>query len=177
MNPPFLPEQFDVVICLGVIQHTSNPEATIKKLFDQCKTGGFIVFDHYRPEIKRLTKLGFILRPFVKRLKPRAKFNVIQLLVTIFFPVHRLIRNIPFAQQVFSRISPITTYFHVYPELSPKLQREWSLLDTHDGLTDYYKHYRTPKQIEKLLQSLNATEISVNIGGNGIEATCYKGSC
>ena len=32
---PFRPAQYDVVICLGVVQHTQNPEATIANLYGQ----------------------------------------------------------------------------------------------------------------------------------------------
>src|SRR5260370_19158777 len=31
---PFAPRQFDVVLCLGVIQHTPNPETTIAAVFE-----------------------------------------------------------------------------------------------------------------------------------------------
>src|SRR5262245_14526583 len=44
---PFRPETFDVVFCLGVIQHTPNPEYTIACLFEQLKPGGLLVIDHY----------------------------------------------------------------------------------------------------------------------------------
>jgi 2-polyprenyl-3-methyl-5-hydroxy-6-metoxy-1,4-benzoquinol methylase len=43
---PFKPDSFDVVVCLGVIQHTPNPELTIRKLFEQVKPNGWLVFDH-----------------------------------------------------------------------------------------------------------------------------------
>lgn len=51
---------------------------------------------------------------------------------------------------------------------------EWALLDTHDGLTDFYKHRRKPNQIIKLLEETGAKNILVEIGGNGIEAFCKK---
>ena len=175
MQAPFEREQFDMVVCLGVIQHTPNPEATIEKLFDQVKPGGMLVIDHYRPEIRRLTKItGNLLRPIVKRLSSQRRMQTVELLVSIFFPVHRAIRNIPFAQQIFSRLSPITTYFHAYPQLPENLHRDWSILDTHDGLTDWYKHLRTPKQISEKLERLGGTQISVEIAGNGVEAICFK---
>ena len=40
---PFKPETFDVVICIGVIQHTPSPELTIKKVCVnscECETTG-----------------------------------------------------------------------------------------------------------------------------------------
>ena len=55
-----------------------------------------------------------------------------------------------------------------------RMYYEWVLLDTHDGLTDFYKHYRRPNQISKLLEDIDTKDIIVEIGGNGIEAFCKK---
>ena len=76
---PVLPEQFDVVVCLGVIQHTPNPEETISNLCSQLKPGGELVFDHYTygypstPSRKKLRSILltrtslFAFRLFTKR--------------------------------------------------------------------------------------------------------------
>lgn len=175
MMPPFPSRQFDIVICLGVIQHTPSPEDTIRKLYDQVKPGGYLVIDHYTFEIRRLTKItGNLLRPIIKRLPSRLRMRVVERMVDIFFPVHRAIRNIPLAQKVFSRISPIITYFHAYPQLPDQLQREWAVLDTHDGMTDWFKHLRSINQIREILQALGAVNINVSRSGHGVEATCSR---
>jgi hypothetical protein len=51
---------------------------------------------------------------------------------------------------------------------------EWSLLDTHDGMTDHFKRFRTVGSIRKVLERLGAEELKVWKGGNGIEASCRK---
>jgi len=175
INCPFKPMQYDMVICLGVIQHTPNPEVTIQKLYQQLKPGGDLIIDHYTWDVSRVTKItSNILRPLIKRLSSKNRINCIKYLVNFFFPLHKLIKKIPILQKILSRISPILTYFHVYPELSDKLQKEWTLLDTHDSLTDWYKHLRTSKQIEKTLQNIKSKSIKVWLGGNGIEARCKR---
>jgi 2-polyprenyl-3-methyl-5-hydroxy-6-metoxy-1,4-benzoquinol methylase len=175
MQPPFESQQYDMVVCLGVIQHTPNPESTISKLFEQVKPGGLLVLDHYTFEIRRLTKItANLIRPMIKRLPSGTRFWVVEKLVDTFFPIHKAIRNIPFAQQIFSRISPITTYFHAYPQIPESLQKEWSLLDTHDGLTDWYKHLRSLGQIKATLEKIGAIDLTVDKGGNGIEAVCRR---
>lgn len=175
MNPPFTPLQYDMVICLGVVQHTPNPEETIKQLYEQVKPGGYLIFDHYTFEIRRLTKItGNLLRPIVKRLPSASRMRAVEKMVDFFFPIHRAIRNIPFAQQVFSRISPITTYYHAYPQLPEQLQRDWAVLDTHDGMTDWFKHLRSVKQLYASVSLLGATEIRTSRGGNGIEVLCRR---
>jgi SAM-dependent methyltransferase len=175
MQPPFEPQQFDMVVCLGVIQHTPVPESTIAKLFEQVKPGGLLVLDHYTFEIRRLSKISMhLIRPVVKRLPSRWRFWAVERLVDLFFPIHRAIRSIPFAQQVFSRISPITTYFHAYPQLPEAMQKEWSVLDTHDGLADWYKHMRSLNQIKTTLEELGAIDICVERSNHGIEAVCRR---
>jgi len=47
-------------------------------------------------------------------------------------------------------------------------------LDTHDGLTDYYKHFRTKKELKKTLERIGVKKISINSGGNGIECRLEK---
>jgi len=175
MHPPFVAQKFDIVFCLGVIQHTPNPEVTIQKLFEQVKPGGYLIIDHYTFEIRRLTKItGNLMRPFIKKLPSKTRMWAVEKLVELFFPIHKALQNIPFAQKVFSRISPITTYFHVYPQLAENLQREWAVLDTHDGMTDWYKHLRSGKQLHTTLVKLGATDIRVTRGGNGIEISCRR---
>ena len=172
---PFKIKQYDIVICLGVIQHTPNPEKTIEKLYEQVKSGGDLIIDHYTLDISRLTKItSNILRLLIKRFSSKYRMKTVTFLVNIFFPLHRSIRNFPILQKIFSRISPIITYFHVYPQLTDNLQKEWSMLDTHDALTDWYKHMRSSKQIKSSLQKNGACNIMVWKNGNGIEARCSR---
>ncbi|HWW77668.1 MAG TPA: hypothetical protein VNZ44_19850, partial [Pyrinomonadaceae bacterium] len=50
------------------------------------------------------------------------------------------------------------------------LLSQWSVLDTHDTLTDYYKHLRTREEIEAVLKSCGLVEVEASYGGNGVEA-------
>jgi len=174
---PFLPEQYDLVVCLGVIQHTKDPEQTIADLYNQAKPGGWLIIDHYTPSFAYYTKVtSLCLRPILKRLSPTIGLRVTEQLTRFFFPIHRTVRWSPFLQMILSRISPLLTYYHTLPQLNEKLQYEWALLDTHDNLTDYYKHLRTGSQISRMLRDLGARDIWVSKGGNGIEARCRKPS-
>jgi len=59
-------------------------------------------------------------------------------------------------------------YYHALPELDAATQREWALLDTHDSLTDWYKHFRTQQQIREALVKLGLVNIEcVDRGSNG----------
>ncbi len=172
---PFEPRQFDVVFCLGVIQHTKNPEQTISNLYEQVKPGGWLVIDHYAPTLSRFTKFTWLLlRPILKRLAPERSMAITERLTVLFFPLHRAVRKHRFLQALLSRLSPLTTFFHVFPYLDDRLQYEWALLDTHDGLTDFYKHLRTMSQVRRALCRLGVQDIHIVKGGNGSEARCRR---
>lgn len=73
-----------------------------------------------------------------------------------------------------NRISPVISYYTAFPELNDAQQEEWALLDTHDSLTDWHKHFRSRGQIHKLLAQLGAADIWCEYGGNGVEARAQK---
>jgi len=172
---PFLPGQFDIVMCLGVVQHTRDPERTIADLYQQVRPGGWLVIDHYRHAFSTYTKLtAWLIRPILKRLPPQQGVAATKALTRWFFPLHRTVRRYKPLQMMLSRVSPILTYFHVLPELSDELQYEWSELDTHDSLTDWYKRLRSRRSIRNTLAALGAVELWVERGGNGIEARGRK---
>ena len=172
---PFRPGQFDIVVCLGVVQHTRNSERTLEHLYTQVRPGGWLVIDHYRRTLAHHTRLGeMLLRPLLKRLSPARGIEATRTLTRWLFPLHRAVRNLRPAQMLLSRVSPVLTYYHALPELDDRMQYEWAELDTHDSLTDWYKHVRTRRGIRNALIALGASDISVELGGNGIEARCRK---
>jgi 2-polyprenyl-3-methyl-5-hydroxy-6-metoxy-1,4-benzoquinol methylase len=172
---PFREQSFDLVLCLGVVQHTPDPEETIRKLFAQVRPGGWLVLDHYTHSLSHFTKTAPLFRFVLRRMEPRRGLQWSERLVNLFFPLHRAARSSRLAQALVSRFSPVLTYFHSLP-LNDDLQRQWALLDTHDSLTDWYNHFRTKSQIRRSLDSLGADQIWCEYGGNGVEARCRRAS-
>jgi len=172
---PFLPQQFDVVFCLGVIQHTPRPDDTILALYDQMKPGGHLVIDHYTHNLSAYTKITEpIVRRILRRVSTEKGILWTERLVKFWLPVHRAASRSSLMQALLSRISPIRTYYHVKPELNDAQQREWAMLDTHDALTSWYRHKRTCGKIQSLLSSAGATEIECRRAGNGIEVRARR---
>jgi 2-polyprenyl-3-methyl-5-hydroxy-6-metoxy-1,4-benzoquinol methylase len=173
---PFAPRQFDLVFCLGVVQHTPDSEQTIAKLYEQVKPGGCLVIDHYTYTLSEFSKSAPLFRAILRRVAPERGLRWSQRLVDLFLPLHKAARHNWLAQALLSRVSPILTYYHSLP-LNDDLQREWALLDTHDSLTDRFKRFRTKKQILTLLRGLGAEHIWCQRGGNGVEARCRRPPC
>ena len=170
LHLPFKAEQFDIVLCLGVIQHTPSPEATIGALYTHVKPGGWLIIDHYTHNLSWYTKTAPLFRRSLRRLPPDEGMKWTEWLVDTLLPIHIMVRDIRPAQILVSRLSPVLYYYRALPELSDELLREWALLDTHDSLTDWYKHYRTRGQIQMTLKQLGLEEIWCRYGGNGVEA-------
>jgi SAM-dependent methyltransferase len=164
---PFIGRGFDVVFCLGVVQHTPSPEQTIAALFEQVRPGGLLVVDHYTYRLGYFLSTQPIVRAVLRRLPPDTGLRVTDRMVRMLWPLHSRLRRY---RRLLNRVSPIYTYFDTFPELSDEHQRAWAFLDTHDALTDHYKWFRTRRQIERALSDLGAVEVEAWKDGNGIEA-------
>ncbi|HQU99889.1 MAG: class I SAM-dependent methyltransferase [Bacteroidia bacterium] len=173
-NLPYAPQSFDVVMCLGVIQHTPNPEKTIEALWNMVKPGGLLVIDHYTFDWMYYLKPILLYRAFLRKMKPERSKKIVERLVRFFFPLHWKYRNSKIATVLLNRISPCYVYIKTFPQMDHDFHYELTRLDTYDGLTDYYKHLRSRKQIENKLKALDAKNIKVWKGGNGVEAMCNK---
>lgn len=169
LSLPFAPAQYDIVFCLGVVQHTPSPEEALARLYAQVKPGGWLVLDHYTYTLSQFTKTAPLFRIVLRHLPPERGMLWTDRLVRWLFPLHRAARRSRVAQALLSRVSPVLSYYHALP-LNDDLQRQWSLLDTHDSLTDWYKHFRTRDQIRRALERIGGVEIWCEYGGNGVEA-------
>jgi len=165
LRPPFPAGSFDVVLCLGVLQHTPSPKASVAALWRMVKAGGLLVIDHYTWSLSRVTKLAPLYRAVLKRIPPAAAKRVTNALVDWFFPIHWRARKVTVAQRLLSRVSPCLAYCHIYPQMSRELHEDWCRLDTFDELTDHYKHLRTTGQIRRLLEGLGGLDVTA--GGEG----------
>jgi len=170
---PIAPRSFDVVLCLGVIQHTPDPEETIAALAGYVKPRGLLAIDHYSSRYPA-TWSRRAIRSMLLRLPPERAHHAALGITRTLLPVHRALwqrrRGFGRLRRYLSRLSPVVDYYDTYPELGPGLLAEWALLDTHDTLTDQYKHFRDPNRIRATLIALGLSNVEVCVGGNGVEA-------
>ena len=176
---PLAPGQFHFVLVIGMVQHTPDPEATMTALARQVRPGGWLVLDHYAPGYPA-TWSRRVLRGGLLRLGAGAAGRVSYALTAALWPLHRAlwglrgVRGLPRLRRAWLALSPVVDYHDAYPQLPPRLLREWALLDTHDTLTDRYKHLRSPEQLTAHLAACGLTEISATYGGNGVEVRARR---
>ena len=101
-------------------------------------------------------------------------------LVRLLWPLHKITydwRNDKILHKfrsLFIGLSPIIDYQDAYPELGNKLLFEWTFLDTHDTLSDHYKHLRSADEIKEQLLLCGMSDIQISYAGNGVEARARK---
>lgn len=178
LRAPFPAESFDLVLCLGVLQHTPSPEASVAALWRMVKPGGLLVVDHYTWTLSRLTKLAPLYRVVLKRLPPARAKRITDALVDVFFPLHWHLRAVPLGQRLLSRVSPCLAYCHLYPRMSRDLHEDWCRLDTFDELTDRHKHLRSVTRLRRLMTTLGGQDVAAVRRPSGVvEARCHKPPC
>ena len=174
---PVAPRSFDLVLCLGVVQHTPTPEDTLAALAAYLKPGGLLVVDHYSRDYP-VTLSRRVLRDFLLRLDPAHASRVAIGGARALLPIHRALwskrRGFGRLRGYLRRLSPLVDYYDAYPQLGRELLSEWAVLDTHDTLTDRYKHLRSPEEIRAALLDLGLTDVVVAPGGNGVEAQARR---
>lgn len=173
---PVAPRSFDVVLCLGVVQHTPQPEETIAALAGYVKPGGLLSIDHYSRDYPA-TWSRRLVRSVLLRMSPERAASVALGITRALLPLHRALwhrrRGFGRLRRYLGRVSPVVDYYDAYPDLKPELLSEWALLDTHDTLTDRYKHLRDPEEIRATLLQLGLANVEVCAAGNGVEARAH----
>jgi len=176
---PFAPEQFDIVVCIGVIQHTPNPEGTIQSLCANVKPGGILLIDHYAYSYPTTFARRY-LRKFLADKSESFAMRFVEIMSRVLWPFHvasydlgksmgvRLVRS------MFLKWSPVVDYQDSYPVLPRNILYEWAVLDTHDTLTDHFKHLRSAEELRSALLAYGMTDIKTSYAGNGVEVRARK---
>lgn len=168
---------FDIVICIGVIQHTPSPELTMAKLAEHVKPGGLLIIDHYTlkrgytgTRLGRILSLEYPLREILKRVNPTLGLKATNAIMAISYPVRKHTCKISWLDRFVGRLLPCACHDNAFPLLAPNIIYEWNELDTHDRLTAYYVHFRSPQQIRACLEQQGLQVSDCDYGGNGVEA-------
>jgi 2-polyprenyl-3-methyl-5-hydroxy-6-metoxy-1,4-benzoquinol methylase len=171
---PFASRQFDLVFCLGVVQHTPNPEATIVALYEQVRPGGWLALDHYTDRLRWYSRTAPLYRAVLRRATPADAQQRVRRLVDRWLPLHRKVIGRPWLRRALVRVSPVVSFHERLPGLSEDQQSEWALLDTHDALTDWYKHFRSPRAVRQALLRLGARDVRVQRNDGIVEALAHR---
>lgn len=163
-NIPLHEASFDKVICLGVIQHTPDPERAFRSLARYVRPGGQLVIDIYAGNAVAWLHWKYLLRPITRRLRKETLYRLIEVITPPLVPVARFLRRI--AGRAGARLLPIIEYSHL--GLAPELNVQWAILDTFDMYSPAHDHPQTLESVTRWFNREGFIEVDVRRGLNGI---------
>ena len=110
-----LDQQFDVVVCIGVIHHTDDPDRTFESIYRHCRPGGKVIVWTYSAEGNAMVRFGVEpVRKLLLRRLPRAALVGLSRFMTalLYLPVYS-VYALPF-----TRFLPYYEYFGNFRRLS-----------------------------------------------------------
>ncbi|MFX0197078.1 MAG: methyltransferase domain-containing protein [Candidatus Hodarchaeota archaeon] len=171
---PFKKNYFDKIFCIGVIQHTPNPEKAFLCLSEMLKSKGNIVIDVYRklPWWIRIFETKYWVRPITKKIPSLVLYRFCERWVNFWWGITALAVKLT-GRRFLSWSLLIADYRGVYP-LSDKVQKEWSILDSFDMLSPQYDFPQTIASVRSWFEKAELVQVEVNYGYNGIEGRGFK---
>lgn len=151
-EPPFHPGAFDGCYCIGVVQHTPNPQQTMRTLPRVLHPGGRIAITAYERKPWTMLYAKYLLRPLTKRVDKQTLLSSIKRAMPVLFPLTNVLFRLPLVGRLFMLAIPIANYVGE-PALTPQQRYDWAILDTFDMLSPQYDQPRTQKEIEDALSS------------------------
>ena len=149
---PFRPGAFDAVYCIGVIQHTSDPEACVRSLSRAVRPGGRLAMTVY--EMRRFTRFysKYWARRLTARMGDRSLLRLISVVMPVLFPITEVLYRLPWLGRLFRFVIPVANYVGER-QLSLRQRYRWAVLDTFDMLAPAYDRPQTQPVLTTWLRS------------------------
>lgn len=163
---PFRTGAFDGCYCIGVIQHTPDPEQALRSLPRILAPGGRIAVTIYERKPWTLLYAKYLIRPLTNRLNKKVLLTAIKILMPVLFPITEVLFRIPYAGRLLAFLIPVANYIST-PELSLRQRYEWAILDTFDMLSPRYDHPLTQEEGERALRAEGIVELR-RLGNPGL---------
>ncbi|MDT4969324.1 MAG: hypothetical protein QOJ64_4061 [Acidobacteriota bacterium] len=172
-EPPFRTGAFDGCYCIGVIQHTPDPQKAMRALPRTLRSDGQIAITAY--ERKPWTPLysKYLVRPITRRLKKTTLLAIIKGVMPVLFPITNVLFKLPVLGGVFRFTIPIANYANER-SLSRQQRYDWAILDTFDMLSPQYDQPQTQLEVVHALSSEGIVDLK-RIPNAGLNVVGRKG--
>ena len=143
---PFREGTFDYCYCIGVIQHTPEPQRSLRSIAAMVKPeGGIAVTIYERRKWYTMLYSKYWLRPITKRMKKETLLRLIETIMPVAFPITSVLFRIPVLGKGFMFVMPIANYVHQV-ELNKDQRYAWAILDTFDMLSPAFDQPMTESE-------------------------------
>jgi 2-polyprenyl-3-methyl-5-hydroxy-6-metoxy-1,4-benzoquinol methylase/uncharacterized protein YbaR (Trm112 family) len=156
---PFRDGAFDGCYCIGVIQHTPDPDRTVRALPRVVKEGGRLAVTIYERQRFTLLNTKYLIRPLTRRMSRTALLSTIRRTMPVFFPLTELLFRIPVVGRVARFVIPVANYVEK-PDLSVRQRYQWAVLDTFDMLAPAYDQPQREEDVRRALESSGVRQVT-----------------
>lgn len=164
LDIPLPTSSFDKVICLGVLQHTPEPERSFKSLANYVKPGGELVIDVYKADWISYMHFKYLFRSITRHINKEKLYSLISKFAPMLIPFTKFMRTC--FGRAGARLSPILEYSHL--GLTDSVNREWVILDTFDMYSPTHDHPQTLNTVARWFTEAGFIAVIVKRGPNGI---------
>jgi len=173
-EPPFRPGVFDGCYCIGVVQHTPDPQRAMTTLPQFLSPGGRIAITAYERKPWTLLYSKYWLRPLTKRVGKQRLLAGIKGLMPVLFPLTNVLFRIPLLGRGFKFAIPVANYVD-QSALTRQQRYDWAVLDTFDMLSPEYDLPRTQQEIEDALSRARVVDLK-RLSNPGVNIVGVKAS-
>ena len=159
---PIQTNSMDYIYCIGVLQHTKDPEKIVKELLRCLKFDGELTLTFYEDSswhVKLYSK--YLVRPITRKIPPKLLLKILEKTSLIWFPLSSWLFKLP---QPFSRIFrfliPIANYVEFEYRSREDALNE-AVLDTFDMLSPAYDRPIKKSTILKWIASSGIESIQI----------------
>lgn len=171
LEPPIKRGVMDFAYCIGVAQHTPDPELAVARVVASVKRGGHFCITAYarRPWTKLNAK--YLVRPLTKRLPKPVLLDAIERVMPVAFPVAEKLFGLPTVGRVAQFVMPIACYLEERPGWDREKRYRESVLDTFDMLSPEFDSPLTWREVRKIFEEAGVsgfefkTKVPINAVG------------
>jgi ubiquinone/menaquinone biosynthesis C-methylase UbiE/uncharacterized protein YbaR (Trm112 family) len=171
---PFRTAAFDACYCIGVVQHTPDPQKTMRTLPRILRAGGRIAITAYERKPWTLLYGKYLVRPLTKRLDKQTLLAGIKGAMPVLFPVTSVLFRLPLVGRLFMFTIPVANYVHERA-LTRQQRYDWAVLDTFDMLSPHYDQPRTQSEVEEALAAAGVVDMK-RLPNPGVNIVGCKGA-
>jgi SAM-dependent methyltransferase len=143
----------DGLYCIGVIQHTPDPEKAVRILPTYVAPGGRVALTIYPRRWSTLLFGKYLLRPLTRRMNGWLLLFMVRASMPILFPLTDLLFRLPGVGKIFAFLIPVANYVHE-PQLRDwKKRYRWAVLDTYDMLAPAYDDPQKASDVGEWLEA------------------------
>lgn len=162
---PFKPGIFDLVYCLGVLQHTPEVKKAFLCLPQQLRPGGGLTVDIYPKLVRNIFWPKYWLRPLIRRMNEERLLRLVERLVPVLMPISETLAKVPWIGRTLRWMVPVANHRLDYPQLNDQQIREWAVLDTYDMFGPAYDSPQDARTLEEWFHEARMRNVTVYRAG------------